>query len=749
MTEVFAIKSLLGGVVSRDIGQESDALPHLHLPSRDRCHMIAAVEEEHPNAPAILLLFVSVRSNCAPERDDASASHLTLGGGKLELRSSTGCTAVQCDSNIFSVKMNEATQRGGRSQWRQWSRSSLWTILILTSMATCHSSPVYLKNSHHLSHYQSGRNIRHLPCKIRRSGEEGICMFAIDCLKSNGTHLGTCIDRFYFGSCCHIKDDQLLVEPEISDNSIDENTISHFLHQQTRPTGGTLKPSTEGETPERTERPLIPVSTISATTSHNLSSESSVPALHHHYTTNYDVISLSSSSPSPPSSSSATTTPSPVPSSLATEPSTSSAPLEETRFTSSTPAATTTPENVKLSTFQSVEDVTKAPVEEVTTPRVTTTTHSTRYPTRRTTTQQPTTTSTTVKSTHSPKPKPKPTNVKRPSSTKKPPASPSSRPKPTRRPTTPVANATTITKKPTRKPTTESTTLAAIIPTRKKTTTTTPSTTTLPTTLSTTTTESTTKKVITTTTVQTTAKPTTVTTVKSTPGTDEEEKPLTTLSFVETTKAPRPKPKPTSSIAIVPPSTIAVEEVEIQSSTSGVESPVTQSEVLSTSTSTSTLTSTSAAVENATKAETTTMASGLVTWTNNIDESERNKTESTTEGWIPLQTIPVESSSEATPAAITEAINATTAEDTTASSTTGVTIGNATEQTSAQTTAGDVAQNGTTETTTPMMEGIDYRLSKFRSKSRRKIRSQLVTGGLGIRVEKISRNTLKIGLCID
>lgn len=30
-------------------------------------------------------------------------------------------------------------------------------------------------------------------------------MFAIDCIKANGTHLGTCIDRFYFGSCCQLK----------------------------------------------------------------------------------------------------------------------------------------------------------------------------------------------------------------------------------------------------------------------------------------------------------------------------------------------------------------------------------------------------------------------------------------------------------------------------------------------------------------------------------------------------------------
>nr|XP_018917962.1 PREDICTED: serine proteinase stubble [Bemisia tabaci] len=50
----------------------------------------------------------------------------------------------------------------------------------------------------------AGRNIRHLPCVSRRTGETGLCMFAFSCAKANGTHLGTCIDRFYFGSCCKI-----------------------------------------------------------------------------------------------------------------------------------------------------------------------------------------------------------------------------------------------------------------------------------------------------------------------------------------------------------------------------------------------------------------------------------------------------------------------------------------------------------------------------------------------------------------
>lgn len=56
-------------------------------------------------------------------------------------------------------------------------------------------------------------------------------MFAIDCLKANGTHLGTCIDRFYFGSCCQIPDKSII--PQIVEN-IDDNSIdgANFVHPQ-------------------------------------------------------------------------------------------------------------------------------------------------------------------------------------------------------------------------------------------------------------------------------------------------------------------------------------------------------------------------------------------------------------------------------------------------------------------------------------------------------------------------------------
>ncbi|XP_062528690.1 serine proteinase stubble isoform X2 [Bombyx mori] len=71
------------------------------------------------------------------------------------------------------------------------------------------------------------RNIRHLPCISRKTGQEGLCMFAIDCLKANGTHLGACVDRFYFGSCCQLSDKTTI--PQIVANHIDDNSIDSFI----------------------------------------------------------------------------------------------------------------------------------------------------------------------------------------------------------------------------------------------------------------------------------------------------------------------------------------------------------------------------------------------------------------------------------------------------------------------------------------------------------------------------------------
>ncbi|KAL1455338.1 hypothetical protein WDU94_009441 [Cyamophila willieti] len=63
-------------------------------------------------------------------------------------------------------------------------------------------------------------------------------MFAFSCAKANGTHLGTCIDRFYFGSCCKIAGE---TDVDISEpinnflhntNNIDEHPSSSTLHYE-------------------------------------------------------------------------------------------------------------------------------------------------------------------------------------------------------------------------------------------------------------------------------------------------------------------------------------------------------------------------------------------------------------------------------------------------------------------------------------------------------------------------------------
>uniref|UniRef100_A0A336M734 CSON005463 protein n=1 Tax=Culicoides sonorensis TaxID=179676 RepID=A0A336M734_CULSO len=125
--------------------------------------------------------------------------------------------------------------RKTKSSYRNLMRKNILVTIFLISFVNI------------LSLIQSPRNIRHLPCVARKTGLKGTCMFAIDCLKSNGTHLGTCIDKFYFGSCCqlHAPEDAIF-QNDISDNSIDNSLVSHFQHYSSG------------------KRPLIPVSTIPA-----------------------------------------------------------------------------------------------------------------------------------------------------------------------------------------------------------------------------------------------------------------------------------------------------------------------------------------------------------------------------------------------------------------------------------------------------------------------------------------------------
>nr|CAD7425478.1 unnamed protein product [Timema monikensis] len=50
------------------------------------------------------------------------------------------------------------------------------------------------------------------PCSV--DGTEGTCMFVYECIKSEGQHIGMCVDTFMFGSCCvHNATDNTLLPP--------------------------------------------------------------------------------------------------------------------------------------------------------------------------------------------------------------------------------------------------------------------------------------------------------------------------------------------------------------------------------------------------------------------------------------------------------------------------------------------------------------------------------------------------------
>uniref|UniRef100_A0A1S4GZU9 Peptidase S1 domain-containing protein n=2 Tax=Anopheles gambiae TaxID=7165 RepID=A0A1S4GZU9_ANOGA len=126
--------------------------------------------------------------------------------------------------------MSSVDLRRGTVRWSSHQRSTALfatslTLLLGSLLSSAYSSPVFPFTS-----FQASRNLRHLPCVVRNTGEEGICMFAIDCFKANGTHLGVCIDKIFFGSCCQVNDDRLLFDPDITDNSIDHNSVGNFQH---------------------------------------------------------------------------------------------------------------------------------------------------------------------------------------------------------------------------------------------------------------------------------------------------------------------------------------------------------------------------------------------------------------------------------------------------------------------------------------------------------------------------------------
>ncbi|KAK6638951.1 hypothetical protein RUM43_007221 [Polyplax serrata] len=62
--------------------------------------------------------------------------------------------------------------------------------------------------------------IKPKPCSV--NGVEGTCMFVYECIKTDGKHVGMCVDNFMFGSCC---------SHNVKQNSIIPHQNHHNHHQ--------------------------------------------------------------------------------------------------------------------------------------------------------------------------------------------------------------------------------------------------------------------------------------------------------------------------------------------------------------------------------------------------------------------------------------------------------------------------------------------------------------------------------------
>lgn len=123
----------------------------------------------------------------------------------------------------------------------------------------------------------SALKINPKPCS-NAIGEHGTCMFVWECIKTEGKHLGTCVDGFLFGSCCghnETSNDIELNKPSTSSTFTPSPWSSHhtspahtwstgsssslsstFSSQHTPPSSS--KPTTK---PSYTSKPSLPPST--------------------------------------------------------------------------------------------------------------------------------------------------------------------------------------------------------------------------------------------------------------------------------------------------------------------------------------------------------------------------------------------------------------------------------------------------------------------------------------------------------
>lgn len=106
---------------------------------------------------------------------------------------------------ILGIQRKPFTMR----RWSRWGASSIILIvinLLIKVSLEVSASAVYAAVA------SQNFKISPKPCLV--GGVDGTCMFVWECIKSEGTHLGMCMDGFMFGSCCaHNLTDNFILPP--------------------------------------------------------------------------------------------------------------------------------------------------------------------------------------------------------------------------------------------------------------------------------------------------------------------------------------------------------------------------------------------------------------------------------------------------------------------------------------------------------------------------------------------------------
>ncbi|XP_050501478.1 serine proteinase stubble isoform X1 [Diabrotica virgifera virgifera] len=131
-------------------------------------------------------------------------------------------------------------------------KGATWVIIrmvILVWLVLSEWSPILTNAASSPKRKDQAYQINPKPCWV--DGQEGTCMFVYECIKTEGYHIGMCVDTFMFGSCCahnstqntllppqqqhHSNKPQILYTHSSSSPSQSQNSHSNNYNKPTKP----------------------------------------------------------------------------------------------------------------------------------------------------------------------------------------------------------------------------------------------------------------------------------------------------------------------------------------------------------------------------------------------------------------------------------------------------------------------------------------------------------------------------------